>query len=469
MNAYHMVSLMPVTKQNFHHLTPYAFVFSLLLFYPLPVFAQEPAPSTTEQAATPSAPPAPSTQAQDIYGSSRNKLLQIRTLVDNTGQQSSLGSGFLVDPQGYAITNYHVVSDYVLQPDTYTLQYMTTDGQQGKADLLAIDIVNDLAVIKIDKLDQSFFTFSNETLAGKSFKGERVYAMGNPMNIGFAIVEGTYNGLVEHSYNNRIHFTGAINSGMSGGPAVTSEGQVIGINVSKFVNKDLISFLVPAEHAIRLLEQAKNNPPLDIKQARRSVNDQIIAWQSKLYEELKQKGFTTSKFSRYQAPKSEAPWFDCWSKTNANDKPAPLARESTTHCDLDGQMFIQDNLRTGAVRISHTHTSSLSLNDFQFASFTQKYYYPMPLGNDSGKHVTRRFCVEENIAPKDPTTQPPSHVVWCQQAYRDFEDLYDVYVLAITQDQNREALISRLSMKGVQHDKASEYASAFLGAIQWVK
>ena len=45
--------------------------------------------------------------------------------------------------------------------------------------------------------------------------------MGNPLDLGFTIVEGTYNGFVEKSYNPRMHFTGAINPGMSGGPAVT--------------------------------------------------------------------------------------------------------------------------------------------------------------------------------------------------------------------------------------------------------
>ena len=55
-------------------------------------------------------------------------------------------------------------------------------------------------------------------LAGRLPKGERIYAMGNPLDLGFTIVEGTYNGLVDKSYDERIHFSGAINPGMSGGP-----------------------------------------------------------------------------------------------------------------------------------------------------------------------------------------------------------------------------------------------------------
>ena len=52
-------------------------------------------------------------------------------------------------------------------------------------------------------------------------KGDRVLAMGHPRDLGLSIVEGTYNGQVEHVLTPRLHFTGPLNPGMSGGPAVT--------------------------------------------------------------------------------------------------------------------------------------------------------------------------------------------------------------------------------------------------------
>ena len=167
------------------------------------------------------APPLTAT-AQAIYADARPRLLQIRTLVQETGSQSSIGSGFVVGADGFAMTNYHVVSQYLLEPAAYRLDYTAPDGSHGPLRVHAIDVANDLAVLRLDRGGWPYFEFDLRAVGGTLPKGERLYAMGNPLDLGFTIVEGTYNGLVERSYNERIHFTGALNPGMSGGPAVTA-------------------------------------------------------------------------------------------------------------------------------------------------------------------------------------------------------------------------------------------------------
>src|SRR6202035_255379 len=138
-----------------------------------------------------------------------------------------------------------VVSQFVLEPRTYRLEYTAADGSHGDVTVLGVDLPNDLAIIRLDKHDAPFFTFDEQALAGDLPKGERLYSMGNPLDLGFTIIEGTYNGLVERSYVERIHFSGAINPGMSGGPTVTADGRIVGINVSKQLGGELVSFLVP--------------------------------------------------------------------------------------------------------------------------------------------------------------------------------------------------------------------------------
>src|SRR6185369_5102152 len=173
----------------------------------------------------PDTPPPLSSAAERVYESAKPRILQVRTLLQAAGRQSSIGSGFLVNADGLAITNYHVVSQFALDPRTYRLEYLAPDGAKGALKLLAIDVANDLAAVKLERTSMPFFEFDPRALAGRLPKGERIYAMGNPLDLGFTIVEGTYNGPVDKTYDKRIHFSGAINPGMSGGPVTGADAR----------------------------------------------------------------------------------------------------------------------------------------------------------------------------------------------------------------------------------------------------
>src|SRR4029079_1182406 len=136
-------------------------------------------------------------------------------------------------------------------------------------------------------------------LSGRLPKGERIYAMGNPLDLGFTIVEGTYNGLVDKSYDERIHFSGSINPGMSGGPVAASDGRVVGINVAKRLDGEQVGFLVPAKYAAVLLERARKGPPVALDKAREEVGRQLDAWQAAFYDALKTQGFRNAAFGPY--------------------------------------------------------------------------------------------------------------------------------------------------------------------------
>jgi serine protease Do len=74
--------------------------------------------------------------AEAVYATAPPRLLQIRTLLTSAGQQTSNGSAFLVSADGLAITNYHVVSQVIFEPNTYRLEYTAADGTQGDVHLL---------------------------------------------------------------------------------------------------------------------------------------------------------------------------------------------------------------------------------------------------------------------------------------------------------------------------------------------
>ena len=63
--------------------------------------------------------------------------------------------------------------------------------------------------------------------------------------------------------------------------------------------------------------------------------------------------------------------------------------------------------------------------------------------------------------------KPALRATWCMRAYREFEGLYNVTLLVLTQDRNREALLAKLSMQGVSHTNAVAVGRRFLEGIEW--
>jgi serine protease Do len=407
--------------------------------------------------------------AEQVFAAAPARLLQIRTVVAGAGRQSSVGSGFLVGPDGLAITNYHVVSQVALEPQTYRLEYAAADGSRGAVELLAIDLANDLAVVRLDKHDARFFEFVGGETPGLT-KGERLFSMGNPLDLGFTIVEGTYNGPVEHTYNERVHFTGALNPGMSGGPAVTADGQVAGVNVSKRSGGELVSFLVPGRFAAALLARLRAQPAEAPRDFRAEIGRQLKVWQEGLYKSFSEQGFRRVTFGRYRAPETVAPWFECWSNTNASAIPKPRASIDSTNCRSDSSLFVANDLITGSIQLSHSHVTTIDLNQFQFAAFLSQQSQPRLIGGGNyRKWYTPQRCHEDFMAASTGRDHPPLRAVWCAHAYRQFEGLYDISVIAVTEDRGIEALVSRLNLQTVGYDDAVTLARRFLEGVQWTK
>jgi serine protease Do len=451
-----------------------ASLMAVLASFALDIFpaAAQPAPSVTSDAAMSSA-------AEGVYAAARPRLMQVRTLVTAAGRQSSTGSAFLVSADGLAITNYHVVSQFALEPQTYRLEYAAVDGSSGGLTLLAIDIANDLALVKLDggrldvptggdKRDRPFFKFDERALGGSLPKGERLYSMGNPLDLGFTIVEGTYNGPVERSYAERIHFSGAINPGMSGGPTVTAESRIAGVNVAKQLGGELVSFLVPARYAAALLERAQDAAAPAPGDFNAEIGRQLTAWQDALYRSLDAAGFRARQFGPYEAPETTAPWFTCWGQTNAGQVPKPRASVNQTSCNSDTPLFIAGDLSTGGIRLSHSYIRSVDLNQLQFAAFVSQFGQGA-LGGFNRKWRTPQRCHEDFLAVGTGEGHPPLRAVWCARAYRAFEGLYDVSITAVTEDNGLEALVSRLSLQGIAYDTGIALAQRFLEAVKWTK
>jgi len=184
-----------------------------------------------------------------------------RTPFDNLfwGRQykaESLGSGVIVDPHGYVVTNNHVVHK------ASRVMVALPDGREYEADLVGTDSLNDIAIIRIrapenEDIEFSFIPFGR---SDDLMIGETVIAVGNPQGLRNTVTVGVISALERRIYVNQSEFPGliqtdaAINPGNSGGPLLNINGELIGINMA-MANAENIGFAVPAQRVKRIFEE----------------------------------------------------------------------------------------------------------------------------------------------------------------------------------------------------------------------
>ena len=162
-------------------------------------------------------------RASELYAAMQNRVFQIRVIDIGSGDKTSIGSGFSIDDKGFLATNHHVVARYIQKPEKYRLEYVDFEGESGAIKLVDTDVVNDLVILECDCKGGPFFVLGEEL----ALQGERIYSMGNPHDLGMTIIEGNFNGYIRTSRYQKILFSGSLNGGMSGGPALDGLGQVI--------------------------------------------------------------------------------------------------------------------------------------------------------------------------------------------------------------------------------------------------
>ena len=167
------------------------------------------------------------------------------------------GSGFFISPDGYAVTNYHVVDH------AQSVQVTTEEGTIFTAKVVGTDPKTDLALIKTDgRSDFPYVKFADHA----SRVGDWVVAVGNPFGLGGTVTAGIVSAsgrdIGAGPYDHYIQIDAPINKGNSGGPAFDVEGNVIGVNTAIFSPSGGsvgIGFDIPAETAKMVVTQLKEH------------------------------------------------------------------------------------------------------------------------------------------------------------------------------------------------------------------
>ena len=421
-----------------------------------PPVAAEAAPSAAAAAAP------VSLSAKKIYEQARSQLVQIRTVLKGRASQTSVGSGFFVTKEGLIVTNFHVVSEAALKPDRHDLVYVTADGREAPLQILQLDVLHDLALLKAgDASGRSFDALAFRPEAEPLSQGERIYSLGNPLDVGFAVVQGTYNGLVKRSFYPQIFFGGALSGGMSGGPALDEEGHVVGINVARRVDGEQVSFLVPASFATALLARGKDAAPLS-GPAYAIVDEQLQKHQAALTERFLQQGWKPATHPRYQVPVPPDVFMRCWGSSEPS-RTGGLDFERSD-CVMDTRIFVGD-FNTGAISLRHESYDGTKLGPLRFAARYSQSFRNEAFVRLSPQHQTKPRCNEDFIDRDGLALR----AVVCLRAYKKLPQLYDVSVLVATLDQGQAGVQGRFDAQGVSFANAQRLAKYYLDAYRWAR
>jgi len=176
---------------------------------------------------------------------------------DSVRAQTSLGSGVVVSPDGYVLTNNHVIGNARAE-----IKVTLADNSELPAKIVGVDTLTDLAVVKVDARSLNPLPWGDSS---KIRVAEWVLAIGNPFSLGQTVTFGIVSSANRHdaqlaSYNDFIQTDAAVNPGNSGGALINARGELIGINsmiYSQTGGYQGITFAIPSNLARSIMEELK--------------------------------------------------------------------------------------------------------------------------------------------------------------------------------------------------------------------
>ncbi|KAK1266956.1 putative protease Do-like 14 [Acorus gramineus] len=200
----------------------------------------------------------------------------------------SMGSGTIIDPDGTILTCAHLVMDIQSKEaiSKGKVEVTLQDGRSFEGTVISADFHSDIAVVKINS--PTPLPAAKLGSSRKLQSGEWVIALGCPLTLQRTITAGIVScvdrtsrdlglGGKEREY---LQTDCAINEGNSGGPLINLDGEIVGINIMKIANADGLSFAVPIDSIVKLIEQLRKNgrvaqPWLGLKLL--DLNDRVVA------------------------------------------------------------------------------------------------------------------------------------------------------------------------------------------------
>ena len=400
--------------------------------------------------------PAAALDSKGIYQLNQDRVVQVRVLNRETGKKSSIGSGFIVGDGRQLATNYHVISQIVLEPELFYISYISNDGTEGELTLEALDVAHDLALLGAEQALGDAIQMSPLPP-----RGAPIFAMGNPLDLGLSIAVGTNGGILNQTDDSRILFSGSLNPGMSGGPTFNEFGEAIGINVATARND--ISFIVPSRFLTELIERSTAESYADNVDLKAEVARQVIAYENRYIEQLLAGDWQGLNLRQFQLPGVISPTVRCWDNSAKLNAVARYKRYQIRCANQNHVYLDSDNHFVGRLSYEYYWLESDELNPIQFYNLYESLNKDQ-IETKPGREIASNFNCETWFIEVS-MQEMKSNL--CRREYLDYPGMSDVlFTAALTGHADRGFFVT-LIMTGVDFDSTLPLIQKFLEETEW--
>ena len=432
------------------------FILLPLAFLPLLATAQD---EQTEEISDPEQKdekPETHSTARENFEKIGKITFQIKTSVSSGAAKASYGTGFVIDTQGLIATNFHVVQDAVSNPKQY--KTFLVDGKNStEATVVAIDAINDLAILKVDASYESKVEFADKLPE----KGAAIFSMGVPEDLNESIIQGIYNGPINEGPYKSLLTSSPLNSGMSGGPTVNSQGELIGINVAIYRSSQNISFSVPYTELIALKKYYETQAEAgEFHNLTKELNRQLHLSSESLTQNYLTAARGPSKTVGDWQIKGNSPDIKCWSPVKRHKELWTTARLG---CRVQGRTQLHDNNYGGSYSLDYYSFSRKQAGKTRFFSQIGRHTnQPQESYSWNDDYYTQYSCHESTIKNSNNILLK---VNFCFNQYIRFTDVYDAHFRIMTLGSDDKVLYVNAEVFGFRLEHIKEILSQELNGI----
>ncbi|HET8705167.1 MAG TPA: hypothetical protein VFM46_02600, partial [Pseudomonadales bacterium] len=247
------------------------------------------------------------------------------------------------------------------------------------------------------------------------------------------------------------------NPGMSGGPTMNAEGEVVGINVA--TAGEQISFLVPVSYLQKLLTSVQQNTqgPLD-----RQIETQLIENQNNTVQKLLAQTWPLQSLGKTEVPGEITDFVKCWGDTDRNND--TKVKATYRNCRTEDEIYLNEHFTTGTIAYSFDWLESKDLFSTQFYTRLSRSFQNGMSANRANKKDVENFNCHTRFVNLNGHDWKS---VMCARPYKKYNTLFDIVLLMGSVDQPAEGLVTYLSATGITQANALSLTQRFMESVKW--